>query len=270
MLNLPRIAAGLALSLAIGAAAYRRGSLTRGGWLGAVITGTSTFGFGGWSWGLTLIAFFVSSSLLSHFRQSYKQRVVGEKFEKGGRRDFWQALANGGVGGLLALLYALGGEPPLLLAAFAGVMATVNADTWATELGVLNRRPPRLITTLRPVPPGTSGGVSPLGLLATLAGAALVGAVLSGVLLAERGLWQPGLLLAALLGGLAGSLFDSLLGATLQALYRTADGEETERTHDRSGAPNQPLRGLAWMNNDLVNLISSLAGGLVAAAVFLL
>lgn len=270
MFDLPRIAAGLALSLLVGGLAYWRGSLTAGGWAGAVVTGTATVGFGGWAWGLTLIAFFVSSSLLSRFRQGYKQRVVGEKFEKGGRRDLWQALANGGVGALLALLYALGGEPPLLLGAFAGVMATVNADTWATELGVLNRRPPRLITTLRPVPPGTSGGVSGLGLLATLGGAALVGATLALVLLAERGQWRAGLLPAALLGGLAGSLSDSLLGATLQALYRAPDGQETERAHDAAGRPNQPLRGLRWLNNDLVNLISSLVGGLVAAALLLL
>ena len=82
-INLPRILAGIILSTLIGAIAYRRGSLTSSGWLGAIITGTLTFGFGGWTWGLTLIAFFVSSSALSHFRQNRKQALAGEKFEKG-------------------------------------------------------------------------------------------------------------------------------------------------------------------------------------------
>ena len=72
-INLPRILAGIILSALIGAVAYRRGSLTPSGWLGAIITGTLTFGFGGWTWGLTLIAFFLSSSALSHFRQARKQ-----------------------------------------------------------------------------------------------------------------------------------------------------------------------------------------------------
>src|SRR3954462_13893815 len=106
VLNLPRILAGLIFSAVIGGAAYRRGALTLSGWLGAVITGTLTFGFGGWTWGLTLIAFFISSSALSHFRQARKQALAGEKFEKGGRRDLAQTLANGGIGAALALIYA--------------------------------------------------------------------------------------------------------------------------------------------------------------------
>src|SRR3954465_5644591 len=146
-INVPRILAGLILTALIGGVAYWRGSLTSSGWLGAIITGTLTFGFGGWAWGVTLIAFFLSSSVLSHFRQARKQALAGEKFEKGGRRDLAQTLANGGIGAALALIYALSGAPVALLAAFAGVMATVTADTWATELGILSPHPPRMITS---------------------------------------------------------------------------------------------------------------------------
>lgn len=269
MLNLPRILIGLVLSIAIGGLAYRRRSLTRGGWLGAVITGTSTFGFGGWTWGLALIAFFVSSSALSRFRQAQKQRIAGEKFEKGGQRDLAQTLANGGLGALLALVYGLSGEPPALVALFAGVMATVTADTWATELGTLSRTPPRLITTLRRVPPGTSGGITPAGTLATVAGALLIGGVLLVVAAWERGDWMPWLVPAALLGGLAGSLADSLLGAIVQAMYRLPDGGETERPRDRDGQPHQFARGWRWMSNDAVNFLSSLVGGVVALLIML-
>jgi uncharacterized protein (TIGR00297 family) len=267
VLNISRILAGLILSILIGGLAYRRRSLTAGGWLGAVLTGTLTFGFGGWSWGLALVAFFVTSSALSHFRQARKQRIAGEKFEKGGRRDLLQALANGGAGALLALLYGLSGEPPALLALFAGVMATVTADTWATELGVLSARPPRLVTTWRPVEPGTSGAITPAGLAASSAGALAIGLAVLVAELAERGDWRPWLLAATLLGGLGGSLADSLLGATAQAIYRSASGE-TERRATLDGTPNPLLRGLPWMNNDLVNFLSSLVGGLIGLGVW--
>jgi uncharacterized membrane protein len=91
--------------------------------------------------------------------------------------------------------------------------------------------------------------------------------VLLGAELAERGDWRPWLLTATLLGGLGGSLADSLLGATAQAIYRSASGE-TERHTALDGTPNPLLRGLPWMNNDLVNFLSSLVGGSIALGVW--
>jgi len=265
-LNLPRILAGMIFSILIGGAAYQRGSLTLSGWLGAIITGTLTFGFGGWTWGLTLIAFFLSSSALSHFRQAGKQAITGEKFEKGGRRDLAQTLANGGAGAALALAYGLNDAPIALLAAFAGVMATVTADTWATEIGILSPHPPRLITSWQTVEPGTSGGVTAYGMLASSAGALMIGVTLLLLTAIELGAWQPWLLPAALVGGLAGSLADSMLGATLQAIYLSPAGE-TERHIARDGTQNLTLRGWRWMNNGVVNLLSSVVGGVVAVGV---
>lgn len=272
---LPRIALGFALSIVVGGVAWWRGSLTASGWLGAVLTGTLTFGFGGWSWGLALITFFVSSSLLSHYKEQIKKKRVGEKFSKGGQRDLAQALANGGLGALLAVAYALLGEPPVVLAFFVGVMATVTADTWATELGVLSPAPPRLITTLRPVEPGTSGGITLAGTAASASGGLIIGVAMWVFLRIEQAFAAPlssaplaWLIPAALLGGLLGSLTDSLIGATCQALYAAPDGSETERTTRNDGTPNPLIRGWRWLNNDLVNAISTLAGGSIAAIVF--
>lgn len=269
MIDLAQIALGFTFSTAIGGLAYWRRSLTSSGWLGAVLVGTLTFGFGGWAWGLTLIAFFVSSSALSHYKEAIKERKAAEKFEKGGRRDLWQALANGGLGALCALAYALADRPVALLAAFAGLMATVTADTWATELGVLSPHQPRLITSGRPVAPGTSGGISPLGVAASGAGALLIGLALFALLVAE-GAPAAGtawVIAAALAGGVAGSLLDSLIGATVQAIYVYPDGRETERRFARDGRPNRFARGWPWLNNDLVNLLSSVGGGLVAVGI---
>jgi uncharacterized protein (TIGR00297 family) len=269
MLDGMRILAALVLSTLIGGLAYRHRSLSASGWLGAVLVGTLTCGFGGWSWGLTVVLFFVTSSALSHVQLERKQRLAGEKFEKGGRRDMFQVLANGGAAALLALLYGLGGQPPALLALFAGLMATVTADTWATELGALSSHQPRLLTTWRPVEPGTSGGVTVHGLVASAAGALAIGLALSLGITLEQGSFPSDLLATAALGGIAGSLADSLLGATVQAIYRGPSGE-TERSTAASGAPNRQLRGWRWMNNDMVNLASSLAGGAIALGIWAL
>jgi uncharacterized protein (TIGR00297 family) len=266
------LAAGLLLSAAIGLAAYAAGSLTAGGVLGAILTGASAFAFGGLAWGLLLIAFFVSSSALSRVAaRNRRKREAALAFAKGGRRDLGQALANGGVAALLAVGAAAAPAPwqAALYAAFAGSLAAVNADTWATELGVLSARPPRLISTGRVAPPGTSGAVSAVGLLAAAAGALFIG--LCAWALAGR--WPgrlphaPGvaLVIAAAAGGMVGALLDSLLGATMQRVYWCPRcGRETESPVHRCGTPARPLRGRAWADNEVVNAACAGAGAAVA------
>ncbi len=274
--NLFELLVGLIISLALGVIGYRRGALNGSGVVGALITGTLIFGLGGWEWGALLVAFFISSSALSFYRTRDKQGLA-EKFAKGHRRDLGQALANGGAATLLAvfsrLLPLLGGrgawEGGWFFAA-AGAMAAVNADTWATELGVLSPHLPRLITTGRRVEVGASGGVTWLGTAASLGGALFIG-LLGGLgLLALRqgGPTAGALLLAATLGGLSGSLCDSLLGATVQAIYWCdACQKETERQVHRCSAQTRLLRGWRWLGNDMVNFIASVLGALVAAGI---
>src|SRR5512140_2551549 len=82
-----RLMCGLLFSSGIGLVAYRRQSLDKSGVLGAIASGTSICGMGGWSWGLSLIYFFISSSLLSSFRANDKASTASDKFTKGSRRD---------------------------------------------------------------------------------------------------------------------------------------------------------------------------------------
>ncbi|MFQ5858885.1 MAG: DUF92 domain-containing protein [Anaerolineae bacterium] len=254
----------------MGSLGYRSDSLAPSGVVGAIVVGTLIFGAGGLMWGMLLIVFFASSSLLSRYREAEKT-TLSDKFAKPGRRDLGQALANGGWGALLALAFMLR-PSPLLFAAFVGAIATVNADTWATELGVLSRHPPRRITTGEPVPPGTSGGVSVLGTAAALAGALLIGLVAEALRLLEGWMagwvdgWMVWLPLAAGLGGLAGAFFDSLLGASVQRIYWCERCcTETERTMHTCGTGSQPLRGWRWLDNDAVNFLSSVVGSGVTA-----
>ncbi len=260
-----RLLLGLLLSAAISLFAYRRRSLSRSGVAGAVLTGTTTFGLGGWDWGLSLIFFFVSSSMLSHFREHEKAATAADKFSKGSRRDLGQVAANGGVATLLALGYGLAGTHALretLQAGYIGSLATATADTWATELGVLSPQPPRLVTSGKPVSPGTSGGITLLG-----TGAAALGALALGTVFWALRRFRTSLAFLPLLGlvsGLAGSFLDSLLGATLQAMYYCpVCNKETERRIHRCGTNTTFLRGLPWMDNDVVNFIATLWGGLV-------
>ncbi len=262
---------GFLLASLIGYLAYWRQSLAASGMLGAVLVGTLIFGLGGWAWGLLLVAFFVSSSALSHYKAGLKAGLA-EKFSKGGRRDLAQTLANGGAGAVFVVANWLWPHP-LWWAAFVGAMATVNADTWATELGVLNTLPPRLITTGKPVEVGTSGGVSFLGTLAAVAGAGLIGLfaapfmMMSVQVLFENPwmTWLP-IILATLgvatLSGLLGSLFDSFLGATVQSIYYCPACEKETERHPlhKCGTPTRPLRGWRWLDNDWVNFLSSVVG----------
>ena len=139
--------------------------------------------------------------------------------------------------------------------------ATANADTWATELGILSTTEPRLITTKQRVSPGTSGGITGLGTTAAAGGALSLGLVFQ---LLQRHV-SPVATFTALVSGLVGSLYDSLLGATIQATYycSTCDKETEQHVHS-CGTRTRLLRGLSWMNNDVVNFLATLVGGLVA------
>lgn len=271
-----------ALSAVVGWAGQHRGALTPSGAVGAILVGTSVAGAGGWAWGIALTYFFVSSSLLSRFATERKRRAAVDKFAKGSRRDLGQAFANGGIAATLALLRhrAVGARHPAALAGgFAGALAAATADTWATELGTVSQRAPRLITSGRPVPPGTSGGVTTLGLVASAAGAASLGAVLVLAGAVDRADDNPPqdhqrraatpahLIRAALAGGIAGSLADSLLGAVAQAMYWCPLCEvETEQRVHRCGTRTIFLRGAPWLDNDGVNAICTLVGAVVGAS----
>ena len=275
-----QLSLGFGLALLVSLAAWRARALTPGGAAAALALGTLVFGLGGLAWAALLLVFFISSSILSRAFRRRKLKVE-EKFSKGSQRDAGQVLANGGVAGLFSLLHLVFPLSELPFLAFAGTLAAVNADTWATELGVLSRRRPRLITSGKKVERGASGGVSPAGLLAALGGAALIGAVAAWLgpdsptgLAGANSFGRAFLIIMVVtLAGLAGSLVDSLLGATLQVIYTCPKcGKETERHPIHScGTATIYKRGWPWLNNDWVNTACAVAGaGLALVAASLL
>lgn len=266
---------GFVVGVVIAYLAVRAHALDRRGGVAAALLGTIIIGLGGAGWAVVLLTFFISASLLSRLFKSRKVQVEHD-FAKGERRDESQVLANGGVAGILVILYFFmtrvspeSGLLAVLWLGFASSLAGANADTWGTELGILNPRMPVRITNFERVPKGTSGAVSLVGSLAALSGAALVGG--AAVVVVSLG-WAPEStlpfwtqFLIVTTAGFIGSLVDSYLGATLQTLYYCPRCEkETERHPIHAcGAETLHLRGLLWLNNDWVNTACTLSAGLV-------
>jgi len=257
---------GFFLALLVAYLGWRARALSVSGAWAAVLTGGLIFGLGGLPWAVLLLTFFISSSALSK-AFSRRKAVLNEKFSKGSQRDWEQVLANGGLGVGLVLAYTLFPDKDWIWVAFVGAMAAVNADTWSTEVGVLSRKPPRLITTGKVVESGTSGGITLVGSLAAFLGSLLVGSVAA---LVFPVLNIPWLIAAGSIGGLAGSLADSLLGASVQGIYTCPScGKETERHPLHScGSQTHHLRGWRWVNNEVVNFSCSLVGALIAVALW--
>lgn len=267
MMQISKLVLGVILAALVAYGAYRARSLNRSGALAAFILGAVVFGIGGLPWAVILLLFFITSSGLSH--RSKKKKVEEGQYAKGGRRDAWQVAANGGVAGLAVILHAFYPASPLAWTLFASAFAAANADTWATELGAMNRTWPRRLTDWRPVPPGTSGGISLAGTLAAAAGALCIA-------IAAALLWPKGIaggeerwLFAAFIfiAGVFGSLVDSLLGATIQAIYwcPTCEKETEKFPLHGCGNPTRKLRGWGWLNNDAVNLACTLSATIVAS-----
>ena len=267
-LSIGRFCGGAVVAAGVAWAARSRRWLSPGGGAAAGIVGTLTVG-GGWWWGTLMVAFFATSSVLSTLGR--RARGGQDETVRGDERDAVQVLANGGVPAALAIATAASParSTPLLFGGFAGAVAAATADTWATELGRASPVSPRLIVGGRRVPPGTSGGITPHGSLASVAGSALVAAL--AALGAGRG-WAPGseerLLWGTLAAGVAGATADSLLGATVQAAYRCPRcGKPTERRVHGCGTRTVLVRGHPAITNDTVNGAATAIGGLVGVAV---
>jgi len=242
-------------ALAIAAIAWRLKTLTVGGGAAAAVVGVAVLSGTGWGGGIVLGTFFVTSTAISH---GFPSEDDTHTFE-GGRRNAWQVAANGGaaaVGGLIGMAHAGLGWWVVTAA-----LAAATADTWATEVGKSRGGTPRNLLTGEPLPPGTSGGITMAGTLAGAAGAAVIGLVAGAV--TGRPIWA----VAGLVIGFGSMMADSALGAGWQVRYVcSACQEQCEESPHRCGAAARYQRGIPWLNNDMVNAVTTAfaagAGGL--------
>ncbi|WP_059102542.1 DUF92 domain-containing protein [Shouchella shacheensis] len=243
----------------------RHKTLTFSGMWAAIIVGVLIalgLGIGG----LVLLAVFFGSSAFWGGRESdisNREAVT----EKGGERDAWQVLANGGPAALCALFVWIWPEFSLMwTSAFVGSLAAATADTWATEIGSKSRQRPFHILTRKRVSRGVSGAVTSLGIAAAFAGSFLISAIaimLWWSSLSGAHIW---LMVFTAIGFLA-NLVDTLVGASLQVVYRCpVCGQFTERT-THCGVPSERVKGRSFVNNDFVNVTCTLAGAFLGAIV---
>ncbi|MBU0635849.1 DUF92 domain-containing protein [Candidatus Micrarchaeota archaeon] len=195
---------------------YKRNWLNNEGILIANIIGLSTFILGGGNALTTLFVFFGVGEAATYFI-------------KGKKKQHHQRNTGNILGNSLASIVAL------LLSStigFFGAISASLADTLSSEIGVLSKKKPRMITTLKTVQTGVDGGVSALGFLAAIIGALIVSGM--GFLFGLS--WEHAVLI--FLAGLFGGIIDSVFGATIQQKK--------------------------WVDNNEVNFLGSSAGALFA------
>jgi len=283
-----QVVAGLAAGGIIGFGALRAGWLAdRAAAFAAALVGGLIFGFAAWTGALLLLAFFVSSSLLSRLptaggewrarrgrpsargaamvgqqggRESYSAdahgRVAQRRDAQG--RTARQVLANGAVAAACAMAVGLL-DVTWAKMALAGALAAATADTWATEVGTWWGGEARSAVTGHIVSPGESGGMTPAGTLAAMVGAAGIG-FLAWLSWPDIGVQEAFMIEAA---GFIGMWVDSALGATVQYKAQCPTCgciiEEPRHVHAVTGR-----RGLRFLDNHAVNLAATLTGALAA------
>lgn len=211
--------AQIAAVAAVGIWTYRRDALNATGAFVAFVMGAVIVAFTNLAWLLVLFSLLVVGTLATRFGFREKEQLKVAEKDKGRRRSR-NVVANGLTPTLLAaaspLVGAYAGHEAAAIT-FIAAVAVATSDTVASEIGSLAKRVV-LITTLRPVPPGTDGGVSWRGQAAAAFGAAataLIGYVLLGLVTRETSL-SPWVFLIPAFCGFLGCQVDSLMGATLE------------------------------------------------------
>ena len=255
-----RLVIALAVVLIIGFIAYRKRQLNLSGVIAAVVMGMAATLMGGFT-SLSLYLFFLISAAVIG-KLSKRIRGLDRIHKKGGRRDAVQVLANGGAALAAMLIHAFDSNP-VYLAVFTACLAEACSDTWASEIGVLSKSEPVSILTFTKVPKGLSGGVSLLGTCSAMLSSILYGifafSCYDGINLS--------LVMVVIFSSFAGVMTDSVLGATLQAhFYDEKEDIITEHSRDREGNALKLVRGLRFMDNDMVNLTSNIITFVLASA----
>ncbi len=238
---------GFLLSLIISVTAYYKKSLTLLGMLTAVVVGTLIYGFGSYITFTLLMVFFISSSLLTKLKE--------HKTSNG--RGAIQVLANSLATLLFSIAYHVTTNMGFLVVAAVSVAAT-TADTWASEIGKMSKGKTFSILTFKPIEKGTSGGVSTLGLFASVMGSMVIAGVFLLLISIQHGYEHTFLMYALIIigAGLLGSIIDSYLGIFIQAKYLDKTGCVIETFIRDQGL--KLISGVRYINNDMVNLLMTL------------
>lgn len=256
---LDRVVEATVVLIIAGVVSLRFKLVDRGGLLAGFIVGYWTYLFGGRVFFFPLLAFHMSAGLFTKFRYQYK-RERGAAEEKRGARGWRNVTANGGVPLLYALLANIS-QPSIsqqLTAAYFAALCSASADTLATEIGLLYRGDPLLITSLKKkVPPGTPGGVTIFGEIGQVFSAVIIILVaISASFFSETKLSAPSLAPVVLFSSIFGPLIDSFMGATLQGRYRCSNCGKITENKVHCNVTGKKVAGIGLIDNNIVNAAS--------------
>jgi len=236
------------------------------GAIAGFFVGLFVFIFGGWKWFLIILTFHLIAGSSTKFRYQYK-KSKGVAEERLGARGWENVLANGGIATMLSIIEGIT-PSQIFFIGFLGAVSTAFTDTLATEIGVLYPHAPRLITNMKKVPTGTSGAISPFGELAVIGGAIVIGSLSCFLDLTNLNLQT--ILLIALIGGFSGTTLDSVIGATIQAMYKCQVCGKIVEKGLHCDTPTIHLKGIRLFNNNVVNLCSTAFGAITAILTYLM
>tara|TARA_B100001741_G_scaffold218616_1_gene181268 strand:- start:833 stop:1600 length:768 start_codon:yes stop_codon:yes gene_type:complete len=187
-----------------------------GTWAAAIMGLVVAIG-GHWTWLVTLLAFLSAGFFVTRWRYGEKKEMGFNEGEDG-ERDWTNVISNGGVPMLISLYAFMTEDWEELLPIFVASVAVATSDTFASEVGCLDKRV-YMITTLKKCEPGLNGGFSPNGQIAALVGALLISLVATalGMLVGAEALSSPVEFIVSIsIIGFLGCQVDSLLGALLE------------------------------------------------------
>jgi uncharacterized membrane protein len=151
----------------------------------------------------------------------------------------------------------------------ASSLAAATSDTWASEIGRWSRKPPRDCFSRKLVEPGISGAISGLGTLASLIGAFLTALVALPLLIFEQVSLQPIMLLIIVsCSGWFGNWVDTWIGAKWQVRYQCNSCQTTTEKKIHCHAFTKKIKGIYWLDNDIVNLICTLSAALFSGIIY--
>ncbi len=254
--------------ITFGLIAFKAKAVDFGGLIASIFIGYMILLGSGWYWFLIMLVFFTITTQFTKFKYGYKERL-GFAQEKGGVRSWPNVLANGGAAAFFSVMeFRFGGG--IYAVAFLGAVASATADTLATEVGLLSKKEPRLITNLKKkVPAGTSGGITPIGTIAAFFASFIIG--ITATILNIVGEASPIKILAIVtLGGIIGSITDSILGATIQRKGLCENCGKMTESSKHCGKITKKLRGIGFVDNNVVNFSSTVIGSLITLTFFIL
>lgn len=235
---------GIGLNTVLLAIAYfaPKKLLTPAGYIHAWILGVILWGTLGWRGYAVMMFYFLVGSAVTRIGMA-KKEAAGIAEKRSGARgpeNVWGSALTGTVCALAAYVLSFSESAelqtfiPLLLLGYVASLSTKLSDTSASEVGKAYGKHTFLITTLKPVPPGTEGAVSLEGTLAGIVASVAIALIGWAVTLID----PLGVLLCVVAAFIATNL-ESVIGATLQSKFD-------------------------WLTNEVVNILNTLIGAIAA------